>query len=480
MRKTFLRILLLLLAAAVAAVLGAHFRGGELTVYFEIPPGASSAEISFSPQGIAEADPLECFPENGRAALRLKALSAGETDVQILWDSVDSTGLYSGELEMPLRVTGGGIIFDGITYNFSGWTYLVLVLELVLIGTAVILFAAYREERLENGLYTYRSVRLLGFGIFFFVLGLLRIRYVAESLFDPDFGTVWSLLAGVSASAQTFMVRTAPVVAIFAAAISVSNVVLIRREGFYVINMLGIFIGLTLAVGAGIGIALYYSRLSFPGRNEVMNIYSGLFVYFECHLAATVKCALDAARHIPEYDKDYVVILGCRIRPDGTLFPLIRGRVDRAVSFADRQYEKTGKRAVLVPSGGKGLDECIPEADAMAEYLLKKGVGEDRILVENRSSTTRENMLFSRELIEKAGKGSRVAFSTSNYHVFRSGLLAGGSGWKIDGMGSSTVWYYWPNAFVREFFGLLSDSWVSQVITAAAVTAVSWCLALIY
>ena len=174
-----------------------------------------------------------------------------------------------------------------------------------------------------------------------------------------------------------------------------------------------------------------------------------------------------------------MIILGCRVRPDGTLYPLIQGRVDRAMAFADAQYAATGKRPILVPSGGKGTDEMLSEADAMANYIRQKGVPEEGILVENRSTTTKENMRFSKELIEKRNEGDHIAFATSSYHVCRGGILAEEMGWNIDGMGSRTKWYFWPNAFLREFIGLLAESWLQQLTAVGIISLLSAALTLI-
>lgn len=72
---------------------------------------------------------------------------------------------------------------------------------------------------------------------------------------------------------------------------------------------------------------------------------------------------------------------------------------------------------------------------------------------ETKSTNTLQNMKFSKELI--ADSKAKIAFSTTNYHVFRSGIFAGQAGLKAEGMGSKTKWYFWTNAFIREFVGLL-------------------------
>ena len=114
----------------------------------------------------------------------------------------------------------------------------------------------------------------------------------------------------------------------------------------------------------------------------------------------------------------------------------------------------------------------------MKRYLLEQGVPEERILEEDRSTDTLENMEFSKELILKKvrpGKDApqgywpslddpeaKIAFSTTNYHVFRSGLCARRVKMRAVGMGAKTKWYFWPNAAVREFVGLLTAHKLKQ------------------
>jgi vancomycin permeability regulator SanA len=382
---------------------------------------------------------------------------------------VGDDSFYDREIRMELRSLPLGILSDSITWNFTGWGYLTACVSLFLLSAGAILLAESARERRE-AYFSYRATGVLGLAIFLMLSGFFQVGTVLPFLRGENAGTVWALLVGAIVSAQTFMRWTAVVLGVFSLILAVSNVVLIRHEGFRPSNMLGVAVALLISGGAAFGIWMSYSLLTFPLRNLLLNVYAGIFVYLECLLTATVIHALMAGRHEPAYDRDYVIVLGCRIRPDGTLYPLIRARVDRAVDFVRREEAATGKRAVLIPSGGKGTDEPEAEAEAMARYMRAQGVPDEQILVEDRSKTTLENLRFSRGLIESRGDSDKVAFSTSNYHVYRGGILAAESGWNIDGMGSPTMWYFWPNAFLREFIGLLVSNRVQQ-FTAIAVIA---------
>lgn len=114
-----------------------------------------------------------------------------------------------------------------------------------------------------------------------------------------------------------------------------------------------------------------------------------------------MTCGLRAARHIPAPVQDYILILGCGFRKDGTLPPLLRGRVDKAIEFWKNQKEQGGKEAVLVPSGGQGGNEPMPEAVAMGRYLRECGIPDQAIMQEEKSRNTYQNMEFSKKLIEE-------------------------------------------------------------------------------
>ena len=167
------------------------------------------------------------------------------------------------------------------------------------------------------------------------------------------------------------------------------------------------------------------------------------------------------------YNKDYMIILGCKIRNDGTLTPLLKGRVDRALDFRKEQVNNTGKDLIFIPSGGKGRDEVISEAEAIKNYLLDQGIKEKNIILENKSTNTYENIKFSNKLINK--KNTNICFSTTNYHVLRAGLIATTQGLKIDGIGSRTKSYYWINAFIREFIGTLYSEKKKHIIVVLII-----------
>ncbi len=260
-------------------------------------------------------------------------------------------------------------------------------------------------------------------------------------------------------AAWIFMLFTSWLVLFFAVVLTASNIVLIKREGFRRNNFYGIIISFIMVAGEILGAVLMLSNTDsvtqYHKNSIITTSYLSCYVLFECFLIGAIINALLGVEHEPALDADYIIILGCRIREDGTLYPLIRGRVDRALAFWRKQKDATGKEAVFIPSGGKGANEPIAEAEAMRRYLLSQGIPEEKILAETASRDTMENMQFSKKLIEEQNPQAKVVFATTNYHVFRSGIISRQAGFAPEGIGARTKWYFWPNAFVREVVGMV-------------------------
>lgn len=160
---------------------------------------------------------------------------------------------------------------------------------------------------------------------------------------------------------------------------------------------------------------------------------------------------------------DFIVIHGAGLAGE-ELTPLLRGRVDRAHDL----WVAQGRRATFVPSGGQGDDEVISEAEAMARHLRARGVPVSQIVLEDRSTTTWENLIYSRDLIGELAEGGRplAVLVTSDYHVFRTAMYARAAGFNADGLGSKTARYYYPTAFIREFIAISRQHWWPYALIA--------------
>lgn len=315
-------------------------------------------------------------------------------------------------------------------------------------------------KQLQYNPYSYNTILYAGFALF--LLSLFGTHaYAAVADGGQAVGFPADILYALVHSAKNYMLLTSPFLVLFSIALFVSNVALIRHEGRRFVNVLGMLLALALVAGEIlVGYLDLRSALSARAvllQNMAVNLIAAMYLYFECMIVGAIVADVIAARYVPEKNKDYLVVLGCGLKKDGSPTPLLKGRLDLALDFDRRQREQTGKEARFLVSGGQGPDEIQPEAASMRDYLLERGIAPERIDVEDRSTDTAENMRFSRDIIHAANPAAKVAFFTTNYHVFRAGLKARRVKMRAVGMGARTRWYFWPNAAVREFVGLLTE-----------------------
>ena len=294
---------------------------------------------------------------------------------------------------------------------------------------------------------------------------LFGVLFLCSALREPrQFrNAIWFLLFVLSlASAalmhvgQEWMLLPIVLLAVFGPIVTVlflvaNTVVVVRHEGLSVATLLPAALA---AVIVG-WFVLYPSLINAKAPAWLVSVASlitmeGVWFFFSfvALLAYSTLYRLLPRRRT----YDFIIIHGAGLMPDGTPTPLLRGRIDKAVSLWERQ----GRTGRFVASGGKGSDEIVSEAESMRRYLTEvRGVPADAIIVEDRSTTTLENLRFSKEIMDRLGAGRyRCALVTSDYHVFRASEYAHTIGLKADGVGSHTRGYYWPAAFIREFIAV--------------------------
>ena len=318
----------------------------------------------------------------------------------------------------------------------------------------------YIKKQYSKHKYSYSIVMNLGLLLFININIIRQIYLLISNHFKVNIVDIYN---NTLTSFSFFAILVLPLIIVLAIYSIVTNIILIYKEGFRLQNILGILFGISILL-TSIGNQLFYlSHKNIQlSRNELVIkrfIDMGLncvLCYFYCLTIATIYCNIMAARHKPNFDKDFIIVLGSRIRKDGTLTPILKGRVDKAIEFSKEQKEKNNRDIIFIPSGGKGEDEIISEAEAMKNYLIENGIDESNIIVENKSINTYQNMKYSKELIDQKHNGN-IIFSTTNYHVFRSGVIANNQGIDCEGIGSTTKWYFYTNALVREFIANLYE-----------------------
>ena len=147
---------------------------------------------------------------------------------------------------------------------------------------------------------------------------------------------------------------------------------------------------------------------------------------------------------------DYVIVLGAKVE-NGRISNSLEKRLQKAIEYAERNPE-----TILILSGGQGSDEPGTEAQGMYDYLVGRGIAPQRIIKEEASRNTYENILFSGQLFDM--EEAEVGIVTSNFHVFRALRLARAAGYQnVCGIAARSHFGVLPNNMLREFFGILKD-----------------------
>ena len=144
---------------------------------------------------------------------------------------------------------------------------------------------------------------------------------------------------------------------------------------------------------------------------------------FAALLGAVLHGSYDHIHGQPEV----MVVLGCQVRDTGPSV-LLRDRLDEALGYLESHPELT-----VVVSGGQGPDEPTTEARAMADYLMERGVDEDRLLLEDQSHNTAQNFTYTARLLEESGYDpaeTEILVVSNGFHLTRARMLAERAGFE--------------------------------------------------
>ena len=152
---------------------------------------------------------------------------------------------------------------------------------------------------------------------------------------------------------------------------------------------------------------------------------------------------------------DYLIVPGARVYESGPSV-VLKYRLDKALEYLSENPE-----TVCIVSGGQGSNEPFAEAVGMKDYLVRHGISDDRILVEDKSLNTVQNMRYCAALLKERGVDigkAKTGIVTNNFHVFRCKGLAKKAGFSdVCAFSAGSKPLYLPNNMLREFIGVLKD-----------------------
>lgn len=196
--------------------------------------------------------------------------------------------------------------------------------------------------------------------------------------------------------------------------------------------------------------ALYKKRIEIPVVGKVIfGSFCGI-----CILVFLIVEGFVVSKMIntPEKNMDYVIVLGAQVR--GTRITNSLGkRLEKA-----KEYLEENPDTIAIVSGGQGEGEDLSEAQCMKDYLVGQGIGEERIVMEDKSTNTNENIEYSMEKIQNLSgdsKKKKIAIITNNFHVYRTVAVCKKKGYDVSGIAAESDEVLFLNYMVREFFAIV-------------------------
>ena len=169
-----------------------------------------------------------------------------------------------------------------------------------------------------------------------------------------------------------------------------------------------------------------------------------------------IVIAANGGRPASSASCDTVIVLGCQVNgvtPSRTL----RYRLEAAYD-----YLTMNETATAVLSGGQVGNEEITEAEAMYRYLVSRGISEDRLIMEDRSTDTYENLMYSFALLSDAGDRD-ICVISSDFHLLRAKMLAEKLGKPVGTWGAPTYAPLLPNYYLREMLAIVGRQDICQM-----------------
>jgi uncharacterized SAM-binding protein YcdF (DUF218 family) len=306
----------------------------------------------------------------------------------------------------------------------------VFVLELAAVALILFIVGVIRDSR------SFSNAVFLGLGLALGALGF------AERLADAPGRGARLLILGL-----LLVMILGPLLT--AGYLVVNGLTVIRREGVRPTTLLSLLAG--LAIFAVIALDVVADRAGSVKLTLLTAVTTLVFGYVSFLLVSYVIYAFLYSGMAVDDNADFVVVLGAGLKGGARVTPLLASRLERGRQVYAALAARETADPLLIVSGGKGSDEHLTEAEAMARYLTDRGFPPGRLIREDRSRTTEENLAFSKVIMDAARPGSRCVIVTSSFHAFRAAIIARRLGVNGHVTGAPTAGYYWPTAILREF-----------------------------
>jgi len=174
-----------------------------------------------------------------------------------------------------------------------------------------------------------------------------------------------------------------------------------------------------------------------------------LIVLVIAALTVSITAVMVSAILQPAAEADTVIVLGCKVDRNGPS-RMLRERLDAAYD-----YLQENTNAIVIVTGGQGSDEPEPEGTAMQKYLEKKGIDAGRIYVEDKSESTRENLINAESIMQENRLSAPVLIVTNEFHVLRARMIANSLSIEASTLPAPTDLFFFGAYYIRELYGVL-------------------------
>lgn len=199
-------------------------------------------------------------------------------------------------------------------------------------------------------------------------------------------------------------------------------------------------------------IVVFFKDTYLPEKVRfIVNLIKGMFIIFIVSFIAIEGLIIYNGSKTDNAEVDYLVVLGAGLWGDTPSLAL-QERLDESIKFI-----RANPNIKVVLSGGQGPGENITEAEGMKRYLVNKGINEKLLIKEDKSTSTKENMQYTKKLLgEIDGRNKiRIKIVTNNFHMFRAKLLAKKTGFTAYGEPSVLYPLLIPTYYTREYLAVI-------------------------
>ena len=198
-------------------------------------------------------------------------------------------------------------------------------------------------------------------------------------------------------------------------------------------------------------------------KKRMLKFLKYIFLVFLIPFIFVLFLILSGFENQSDKQVDYVIILGGRVYGDKPSRSL-NERIKTAI-----KYLKKHRDIKVIASGGTGKGENISEAEAIKRELIRNGIDENRIIKEDKSTNTVENLKFSQVKIkENESKNKeekiKILIVTNDYHIYRAKKIANLLNYEAYGLGAPTPLISLPKSYLREFASIIKYYFIKNSI----------------